>query len=237
MDDCAGIVGDVDIVTGEEPDHGKMAERLSQIAPVLGLVPGTVTADAGYGAGQVCAEMERRQIDPVIPHRPVTRRQGSSGYPMDRCKYDQPGDIVRCPSGKILTPRSETPTGRWFRAETSACKTCPLRADCIPGTAPTRRVPITRHCVVILRARRRRLAWVAADRRLYTRQRWLVEGVHGLAKTLHGLNQAVRSGLANLKIQAVMTTPAVNLKRLAEALLLLLVRIRHFRYTKHPQAA
>ena len=156
---------------------------------------------------------------------------------MDRFKYDQLGDIVRCPRGKILTPRSETPTGRWFRAETSACKTCPLRADCIPGTAPTRRVPITKHYVATLRARRRRLAWTAADRALYTRHRWLVEGVHGLAKTLHGLNRAVRRGLTNMKIQDPMTATAINLKRLAKALLLLLVRIRHFRYTKHPQAA
>ena len=107
----------------------------------------------------------------------------------------------------------------------------------IPGTAPTRRVHITKPYVATLRARRRRLAWTAADRRLYTRQRWLVEGVHGLAKTLHGLNRAVRSGLANLKIQAVMAATAINLKRLAKALLLLLVSIWHFRYTKHPQAA
>ena len=134
-------------------------------------------------------------------------------------------------------PRSETPTGRWFRAETSACKTCPLRADCIPGTAPTRRVPITKHDVATLRARRRRLAWTAADRALYTRHRWLACGVHGRAKTLHGLNRAVRRGLTNMKIQALMTATAINLKRLAKALLLLLVNIWHFRYTRHPQAA
>ena len=237
MDDRAGIVIDVDIVTGEESDAARMAERLDQIVGTLGRVPGTVTADAGYGAGQVYAEMAARAIDPIIPHRPITRRRGSSGYTMDRFKYDQLGDIVRCPRGKILTPRSETPTGRWFRAETSACKTCPLRADCIPGTAPTRRVHITKHDVATLRARRRRLAWTAADRALYTRHRWLVEGVHGLAKTLHGLNRAVRRGLTNMKIQALMTATAINLKRLAKALLLLLVNIWHFRYTRHPQAA
>ena len=237
MDDRAGIVIDVDIVTGEESDAARMAERLDQIVGTLGRVPGTVTADAGHGAGQVYAEMAARAIDPIIPHRPITRRRGSSGYTMDRFKYDQFGDIVRCPRGKILTPRSETPTGRWFRAETSACKTCPLGADCIPGTAPTRRVPITKHDVATLRARRRRLAWTAADRALYTRPRWLACGVHGLAKTLHGLNRAVRRGLTNMKIQALMTATAINLKRLAKALLLLLVNIWHFRYTRHPQAA
>lgn len=237
MDDRAGIVVDVEIVTGEEPDHGKIAERLTQIEHVLGLAPATVTADAGYGVGQVYARMAARAIDPIIPHRPITRRQGSSGYTMDRFKYDQHNDIVRCPRGKILTPRSETPTGRWFRAETSACKTCPLRAACVPGTAATRRVHITKHYVVTLRARRRRLAWSVEDRRLYTRHRWLVEGVHGLAKTLHGLNRAIRRGLTNMKIQALMTAIAINLKRMAKAMLVLLIGICLFTKTTKGQTA
>ena len=105
------------------------------------------------------------------------------------------------------------------------------------GTAPTRRVHITKPYVVTLRARRRRLAWTAADRRLYTGPRWLACGVHGLAKTLHGLNRAVRRGRTNLKIQALMTATAINPKRLTKALLFLLLSIGHFRYTKYPQAA
>jgi hypothetical protein len=34
------------------------------------------------------------------------------------------------------------------------------------------------------------------------RHRWKVEGVHGEAKTWHGLARAVRRGLANMQIQA-----------------------------------
>ena len=45
---------------------------------------------------------------------------------------------------------------------------------------------------------------------------------HGEAKTWHGLARAVRRGLANMKIQAYLTAAAVNLKRLAAALLALL---------------
>ena len=86
-----------------------------------------------------------------------------------------------------------------------------------------------------MRARRRRLAWSFEDRRLYTRHRWMVEGVHGLAKTLHGLNRAVRRGLTNMKIQALMTATAINLKRMAKALLLLLASIRRFRETTQTQ--
>ncbi len=42
---------------------------------------------------------------------------------------------------------------------------------------------------------------------------------HGEAKTWHGLARAVRRGMANMKIQAYLTATAINLKRLAAALL------------------
>jgi hypothetical protein len=72
----------------------------------------------------------------------------------------------------------------------------------------------------LLRARRRRERWSGTDRRLHERHRWRVEGVHGEAKTWHGLARAVRRGLANMRIQAFLTAAAINLKRLAASLLL-----------------
>lgn len=54
---------------------------------------------------------------------------------------------------------------------------------------------------------------------LYQRHRWRSEGFHGEAKTWHGLARAVRRGLQNMKIQAYLTATAINLKRLAAALL------------------
>jgi hypothetical protein len=47
------------------------------------------------------------------------------------------------------------------------------------------------------------------------RHRWQVEGVHGEAKTQHGLRRAVRRGLSNVRIQAYLTAAVINLKRLA----------------------
>lgn len=75
----------------------------------------------------------------------------------------------------------------------------------------------------LLRARRRRLRWSEEDRRLYQRHRWRSEGFHGEAKTWHGLARAVRRGLQNMRIQALLTAAAINLKRLAAALLALFV--------------
>jgi hypothetical protein len=71
------------------------------------------------------------------------------------------------------------------------------------------------------RARRKRAAWADDERAIYTRHRWQVEGAHGTAKTLHGLARAIRRGLENMKIEALLTAIAMNLKKLAAALMLL----------------
>ena len=56
------------------------------------------------------------------------------------------------------------------------------------------------------------------ENRPYQRHRRRIKGVHGEAKTWHGLARAVRRGLQNMRIQAFLTAAAVNLKRLAAAL-------------------
>ena len=92
----------------------------------------------------------------------------------------------------------------------------------------------------LLRARRRRERWSDEDQRLYQRHRWRVEGVHGEAKTWHGLARAVRRGLANMQIQAYLTAAAINLKRLAAALLSILadfwLRLRRVQRQDDPTA-
>ncbi len=83
----------------------------------------------------------------------------------------------------------------------------------------TKALVIVHDYPALLRARRRRERWGEEEDLLYQRHRWRSEGFHGEAKTWHGLARAVRRGLANMKIQAYLTAAAINLKRLAAALL------------------
>ena len=219
VDDRAGIIVDIEVVTGEESDFARMSERLDAMQVTLGSYPGTVTADRAYGIGRVYQALAADEIEAVIPPRPVTRPGSARGFPMERFRYDAKNDLVRCPRKKVLSPRSTTKTGRWFRAAADTCRACPLRTHCIPDAGPSRRVHISASHVVVLRARRKRRTWGEIENRLYSRHRWLVEGVHGLAKTLHGMNRAARRGLENMKIQALLTATAINLKRLAKAIL------------------
>lgn len=237
VDDHAGVVVDVEVVTGEEHDIARFPERIDAMAATLGRRPGQITADAAYGTGQVYADLENRKIDYVIPNRKPVRRKDMRGFPVERFKYDAQKDRVRCPEGRILSPRTATKTGRWYRAERADCAGCPLKGRCIPGGASSRRVHITRHFPAILRARRKRRRWGADERATYIRHRWRVEGAHGTAKTLHGLNRAIRRGLENMKIQALLTAIAMNLKKLAAATggpLLAIISISIFLPSRQP---
>ncbi len=203
VDDHSGIVVDVEIVTGEAHDARYLEAQLDQIEATLGAAPGTVTADKAYGIGRLFEALEARGIDPVIPPLPTGRRAYAKSFPVERFRYDAHHDIVRCPRERVLTPRSSTKSGRWFRPAARSCADCPLRSRCISNGAATRRVHITTHFVATLRARRRRRAWTDREETLYARHRWQVEGVHGTAKSLHGLKRAIRRGIENMKIQAL----------------------------------
>jgi hypothetical protein len=85
------------------------------------------------------------------------------------------------------------------RADRREGARCPLRAQCLPQGAPSRRVHIVASPAAILRARRKRAAWGDDDHATGTRHRWRIEGTHGTAKTLHGLARAIRRGLENMK--------------------------------------
>jgi hypothetical protein len=127
---------------------------------------------------------------------------------------------VKCPRGKILRPnKARIDHGRFSASKARDCKRCDLASICLSPSRATKALVIVHDYPALLRARRRRERWSEEDDRLYRRHRWRSEGFHGEAKTWHGLARAVRRGLENMRIQSFLTAAAINLKRLAAALL------------------
>ena len=220
VDDECGVILDVEVTTGEVNEGQVVLERLDAVAAVTGGSIDTITADAGYAYAKVFAGLEARQITGVIPTKAEPIR---SKVPLRRFRYDARHDIVKCPRGKILKPNKAKIThGRFFASKARDCKGCDLAALCLSPSRVTKAVVIVHDYPALLRARRRRNRWGAEDDRLYQRHRWRSEGFHGEAKTWHGLARAVRRGLSNMRIQAFLTAAAINLKRLAAALLALI---------------
>lgn len=215
----------MEIVTGEDHDTGRFEERLDAIEDTPGAPPNRITADTIHDVGRVYAALEERRIEAVIPPIRAPRRKGAQGFATERFRFDPHHDVVRRAAKKRLTPRNSTKSGKWHRSDRRDCARCPLKAQCLPQGAPSRRVHIVANHAAIQRARRKRLAWGENDHAIYTRHRWRVEGAHGTAKTLHGLARAIRRGLENMKIQALLTAIAMNLKKLAAAVMIFFVSI------------
>lgn len=215
VDDVAGVIVDVEVVTGEQNEGMAVPARLDAIAETTGAPIAVATMDAGYAYAKVFRALEDRKIEGIVP----AKAEPSPGkvIPTRRFKFDARHNLARCPRGKILRPVGKLQRGafQYFHARGKDCAACPLKARCVSPSRYARIVVFNVNHPSLLRARRKRFGWNDREERLYQRHRWRVEGVHGEAKTWHGLARAVRRGLDNMRIQAFLTAAAINLKRLA----------------------
>ena len=215
VDDARGVVLDVKVTTGAVGERGMIEAQLEAVRGLGGREIATVTADAGYAYAGVYDALERRGIDPVIPaHRDPPR----SRVPLRLFRYDARHNIVKCPRGRILRLRQSNGRALFFSSRGRDCAGCALSLDCLKKNRSNKDVELPHEYPALLRARRRHARWSESERRMYQRHRWRPEGFHGEAKTWHRLRRAVRRGLDNVKIQAYLTAAAINLKRLAAAL-------------------
>jgi transposase len=217
VDDLCGVVLDVEVTTGEVNEGQELLARLDATVETTGAAIRAATADAGYAYAKVFAGLEARDIEAIIPTKAEPIR---SPVPLRRFRYDAKHDHVKCPRGKILRPnKARIDHGRFFASKARDCKGCDLASICLSPSRVTKAVVIVHDYPALLRARRRRQRWGEAENGLYRRHRWRSEGFHGEAKTWHGLARALRRGLDNMKIQSYLTAAAINLKRLAAAVL------------------
>ena len=222
VDDKASVVVDVAVTTGEENEGKQLIAQIERVESTTRRRIKTVSSDAGYSHSSNYAALEDRQITAIIP--PQKETYHGKHLPLRRFKYDAKYDLVRCPQGKVLRKRGQQANGWTYRSTKEECAGCPRRAKCF-STGTTRTVLIMTGYPALLRARRLRKRWNQEYIATYKRHRGLVEGVHGEAKTQHGLRRAVRRGRSNVAIQTYLTAAVMNLKRLAGALLRLLLTL------------
>lgn len=222
VDDRVGVILDVQLTTGEINEGDLIEPHIKNIARVTGRTIDVLTADAGYAYAKVYQIAEQHGVDPVVP--PKAEPPPKSKVPLRRFKYDARHEQVRCPAGKLMRRSARAPHGWFYRATVADCRHCPLRRDCLPRPHGSRAVVISDGYDALLRARRRRPRWTAIEYKHYRRHRWRAEGVHAEAKVQHGLRRAVRRGQWNVAVQVYLTAAAINLKRLA-AFLSLVVRL------------
>ena len=212
VDDAFGVIVDVDVTTGHDNEGSQLPEQIERIEANTGMKIKTLAADAGYAHGRNYEHLEDKGIDAIIP--PPAEIRKPRRIPTRRFKYDAKNKIVKCPAGKILRKSTENEQGVMYRAKTKDCRRCRLRERCFGKSATARTIMISNGYEAMLRARRRKRRTDEEFTEIYTRHRWKIEGMHGEAKTQHGLRRAVRRGLSNVAIQAYLTAAVINLKRL-----------------------
>lgn len=226
VDDRAGVIVDVHVTTGEASEGRQLPAQLDRIEANTGKKIETATGDGAYGHAANYAALEGRGTAAIIPPQKVRfqgrsiRGRGPGGRIQARSfKYDERRDAVICPMGKVLSPSHRVDDQRRiFRSRSRDCRSCPLRSRCLSPSVTARVISIADGQAALVRARRRHARRDPEDVALYTRHRWRVEGVHGEAKTQHGLRRAVRRGMSNVAIQSYLTAAVMNLKRLGRAL-------------------
>jgi len=230
VDDQTGILIDVELTTGEINEGTKLIETIERVECMTGKPIKHVTADKGYSHSVNYRELDKRGIDAVIPPQRDSN-YGKGNLSIRRFKYDGLHQRLVCPGGRVLTRSSRGKNGWLYKSKRTDCRSCHLCQHCLPPSAKTRLILIVDGYEALLRARRRKLnGWDDHAKHLYNRHRYLVEGIHGEAKTQHGLRRAVRRGLENVAIQVYLTAAVINLKRLAIASL---GPIHHYIYIMH----
>jgi len=212
VDDTCGVIVDVNVTTGQDSEGSQLPNQIKRIEENTGMEIKTLSADAGYAYGKNYQHLEDKNIDAIIP--PQKENNCPKRLPLRRFKYDSNNKVVKCPGGKVLTRRTESPKGWGYRSNAKDCRHCKLRKRCLSEHVKSRSIMISHGYEALLRARRRHRNPDKKFRQTYSRHRWKVEGMHGEAKTQHGLRRAVRRGLTNVAIQVYLTAAVINLKRL-----------------------
>src|SRR6266545_6057662 len=211
----ARIVTAVEVTGGAVADEYLLDRLTREHAGNTGRTVGEVGADTKDGTGANYAALEARGIAASIPmHENGASRRA---LPADAFADDAPTDTYLCPAGQRLRRQGTSTTGGTNggvidRARPSACAACAHKAVCC-GTAQARTMfrpddgGLRDRTVAYLRTFRARQS-------IRRRKAW-VETVFGDGKQQRGLRRARFRGRDGVRIQALLTATAYNIRKLA----------------------
>lgn len=223
IDGDSRVILDNKITTCSCHETQTYLERLKYIENKYHFVIKEVIADKAYGAADNIQSLYERDIIPYIPL--FSSRSGqvvqleSLGF-----SFDQENNRYICPEGKLLLP--------YERGESSVYKS--KSSDCINYSRNTECSASLRKCSAHIRHiyRSHKQSFYEAEQhkmntdlfksKLYERM-WKIEGINTEAKNLHSLKRAKYRGLTNMQIQAYMIGVVLNLKRLIQAYVLIII--------------
>ncbi len=97
----------------------------------FGLKPRRIAGDVAYGTGEALSRLVERGIEPHIPVKDMSRRDGGT-FSREDFAFDDERDVYVCPQGKTLRTTGRMLSGNilYYRASKLDCERCPVKARC-----------------------------------------------------------------------------------------------------------
>jgi len=202
------------IVDHEVTNTGLDTDQLSRMAKgakdAMGTDDLTVVADRGYFEGEQLRACDEAGIITFVPKplRPGTKGKGRFGK--QDFVYLADEDAYRCPAGEKLTRRYiSVENGKTQHVyATRACRDCPLREKCTPGTR--RRINLWEHEVVLEAVQRR----LDLDPGKMAVRRCTAEHPFGTLKSWMGATHFLTRTMERVSAEMSLHVLAYNMKRM-----------------------
>ena len=132
-------------VTNEGSDRSQLANVAVQAKAALHADKMEAVADRGYFKGEEIKACDDAGITVTLPKPQTSGAKAEGRFGKQDFVYRPTEDVYRCPAGETLTFRyaSEENGQNLRRYWTSACRTCPIKAQCTTG--PERRITRWEH--------------------------------------------------------------------------------------------
>ena len=194
-------------------DAKAMGGMLRRTKTILGSNDFTALYDKGYHTGSEFKTADELGINVMVAIPTVAANAPTQKYNVENFTFDKINDCYTCPQGKIMKTNGrwhQAKTYRFKRYTTTACKTCPAKAECskaICGKAIQR----SEYQEYVDRNKNR----IEENKQLYRKRQQIVEHPYGTIKRQWGFNYIITKKYierAEADFGFIMT--AYNLRRI-----------------------
>ena len=201
-------------------DVQQLQPMLSQAKAVLEVDQSEGLADKGYFNPTQIAQCEAEGIAVYVPEPANSGQQRQAGrFLHEDFQYQAEADCYRCPHGETLRPRGQPrlqdgSAKQRYVASATACRECPLKAQCLAPKSRYREVWRNEHQTV-LEAHRQRMQ---ARPGIMRKRSALVEHPFGTLKCRAGWNHFLLRGLVKVRGEWSLMALAYNFTRVLNVL-------------------
>jgi IS5 family transposase len=205
-----GFVTNIETTPGNTYDGDVLLPLVDEMT-ANGSKPEKVVGDTHYGSAENRFQMLQRGITLVAPLKEESNPTGL--FSQEKFNLDKTG--ISCPAGNrtMISNFSEKEGTKTFYFKKEICGQCVLKNKCTKQERRT--VTIGKHHELIVESKEYNKTQNFKDD---MKERSHIEPKHSEMKLLHGLVRARYWGLPKVNIQSIITSIAVNVKRLANVI-------------------